>query len=117
MYPADVADAEALRKALDETEKTFDKIDILVSNAAYLPQPGPLVDADIDEWFEGINWYFGRTRRHTVDTPGIVLKDPLQPANWSARRLYTIARPIKSNSSVDVGKSSSACNHCTKVDT
>lgn len=53
-YIADVADADAVGKALEETEKTLGKINILVSNAAYLPHLAPLVDSDIDEWFKGM---------------------------------------------------------------
>jgi NAD(P)-dependent dehydrogenase (short-subunit alcohol dehydrogenase family) len=53
-YLADIVDAAAVRNALDDTERTLGKIDILVSNAAYLPSPGRLVDADVDEWFKGM---------------------------------------------------------------
>lgn len=53
-YLADVADSDAVGKALDDTERKLGKIDILVSNAAYLPHPGRLVDADIEEWFKGM---------------------------------------------------------------
>jgi NAD(P)-dependent dehydrogenase (short-subunit alcohol dehydrogenase family) len=53
-FVADISDVAAVSKALRETEDTLGKIDILVSNAAYLPTMGPLVDADIDEWFKGM---------------------------------------------------------------
>jgi len=53
-YLADIAEVDAVAKALSETEKALGKIDVLVSNAAYLPQPGPLIEADIEEWFRGM---------------------------------------------------------------
>ena len=46
---ADVAD----RAAIDKISTSIGSIDILVSNAAYLPDAAPVSTADIDDWWSG----------------------------------------------------------------
>ncbi|KAL3427800.1 hypothetical protein PVAG01_01309 [Phlyctema vagabunda] len=50
---ADIADAAAVEKAFAETEKVLGKIDIFISNAAQLPDPGVIAKADVENWFSG----------------------------------------------------------------
>lgn len=50
---ADIVDVPAVKKAFEETKKQFGPVDILVSNAAYLPDIVPLATSDIDEFFKG----------------------------------------------------------------
>lgn len=51
---ADISNETAVNKAFEGIEKAFGKIDILVSNAGYLPDTKPIKDADIEEWFRGM---------------------------------------------------------------
>ena len=52
-FKADIVDAAAVERAFAETEKEFGPVDILVSNAAYLPDVEPLATANVDEFFRG----------------------------------------------------------------
>ena len=47
-HPTDITDAAAVKKAAEE----IGKWDILVSSAAYLPTPQPLVDAPLQDWWQ-----------------------------------------------------------------
>jgi NAD(P)-dependent dehydrogenase (short-subunit alcohol dehydrogenase family) len=54
-FVADIVDRPALSHALTTTVSTFNKpIDILISNAAYMPNPAPIGTGAIDEWFSGM---------------------------------------------------------------
>jgi len=51
---ADVADALAVRRLFDETERLYGRIDVLVNNAGIMPpQLPPLADTD-DKTFDGL---------------------------------------------------------------
>jgi len=50
---ADITDAAAVNKGLAETKEKLGPIDILISNAGYLPTAAPLDTADITEWARG----------------------------------------------------------------
>ena len=48
-HPTDIADIAAVKKAAEE----IGKWDVLVSNAAYLPEVQSLVDSDPEDWWMG----------------------------------------------------------------
>lgn len=48
---ADVTDAEALAKAVAQTESTFGPIDLLVNNAGVTGTPGNIADVDAMSWW------------------------------------------------------------------
>jgi NAD(P)-dependent dehydrogenase (short-subunit alcohol dehydrogenase family) len=50
---ADIIDQAAINDAFAATVKQFGPIDILVSNAGYLPEPEAIAIADISEWWKG----------------------------------------------------------------
>jgi NAD(P)-dependent dehydrogenase (short-subunit alcohol dehydrogenase family) len=52
-FVADIVDAAAVNKAFKETKKAFGPVDILVSNAAYLPDVVPLAKTDVNEFWKG----------------------------------------------------------------
>ena len=52
-FVADIVDAAAVNKAFEGTKKAFGPIDILVSNAGYLPDVVPMVKADVNEFWKG----------------------------------------------------------------
>ena len=52
-FVADIVDTAAVNKAFTETKKQFGPVDILVSNAAYLPDIEPLAKANVDEFWKG----------------------------------------------------------------
>lgn len=52
-FKADITDRTAVFNAFESAKKTFGPIDILVSNAAYLPDMEPLATANVDEFFKG----------------------------------------------------------------
>lgn len=45
--PCDITDQAAVKKAAE----AIGKWDVLVLNGAYLPEPAPLTDVDIDDWW------------------------------------------------------------------
>lgn len=51
---ADITDANAVKKAFDGASTALGRIHIVISNAAYLPDTKPVVQADIEEWFKGM---------------------------------------------------------------
>lgn len=51
---ADIIDKSAIDSAFAETKATLGPIDILVSNAAYFPDAALIGDADIDEFWKGL---------------------------------------------------------------
>lgn len=51
---ADITDESAVSKAFEGIEKALGKVDILVSNAGYLPDTKPIVECDVEEWFRGM---------------------------------------------------------------
>ncbi|KPM41108.1 hypothetical protein AK830_g5452 [Neonectria ditissima] len=51
---ADISDENAVNKAFEGVSEAFGKIDILISNAGYLPDTKPIAEADIEEWFRGM---------------------------------------------------------------
>ncbi|KFY35279.1 hypothetical protein V494_06056 [Pseudogymnoascus sp. VKM F-4513 (FW-928)] len=51
---ADISDESAVSKAFEGIEKALGKIDILVSNAGYLPDIKPIAECDVEEWFGGM---------------------------------------------------------------
>lgn len=51
---ADIVDKSAVDAAVDETKSKLGPIDILVSNAGYFPDASPIGEADIDEWWKGV---------------------------------------------------------------
>lgn len=53
-FVADIVDAAAVNKAFAETKKQFGPIDILVSNAAYLPDVEPIATGNFDEFWRGM---------------------------------------------------------------
>jgi NAD(P)-dependent dehydrogenase (short-subunit alcohol dehydrogenase family) len=52
---ADIVDKSAVDAAFAETKSKLGPIDILVSNAAYFPDASLIGDADIDEWWRGVD--------------------------------------------------------------
>jgi NAD(P)-dependent dehydrogenase (short-subunit alcohol dehydrogenase family) len=50
-FVADITDKTAVYTAFEAMKKAFGPIDIFVSNAAAMSQPGPITTADADEWF------------------------------------------------------------------
>lgn len=52
-YPADILDEKALNEAFASIEKEAGKIDIVVANAGYLSDMGPVTTADVNEWWKG----------------------------------------------------------------
>lgn len=49
---ADIANKAAVDAAFEEIATTFGKIDICVSNAGVMPSPGPIADADANQWMQ-----------------------------------------------------------------
>ena len=54
-YVADIADRKSLDAAFSDLSEKFGKIDILVANAAYLPDPASIRDSHLEEWYNGFN--------------------------------------------------------------
>ena len=52
-YQADIIDEAALNSAFDDVEKEVGKVDVVVSNAGYLPDLAPALTADIADWWKG----------------------------------------------------------------
>ena len=52
-YIADIEDSNALVTAFKSIQATVRSVDILVANAGYLPDIGPIVKIDPEEWFKG----------------------------------------------------------------
>ncbi|MCJ1378668.1 hypothetical protein MMC17_001767 [Xylographa soralifera] len=50
---ADITDVAAVNRALAETKKKLGPIDVLISNAGYLPTVAPLATANTTEWARG----------------------------------------------------------------
>ncbi|PVH87249.1 NAD(P)-binding protein [Cadophora sp. DSE1049] len=53
-FTADITSLPSITHALSNTASTFGPIDILISNAAYCPDPSPIGTGPIDEWFRGM---------------------------------------------------------------
>jgi NAD(P)-dependent dehydrogenase (short-subunit alcohol dehydrogenase family) len=53
-FKADIVDAAAVNKAFEATKKEFGPVDILVSNAGYLPDVVPLAETSVDEFWKGM---------------------------------------------------------------
>ncbi|OBT95618.1 hypothetical protein VE01_05898 [Pseudogymnoascus verrucosus] len=51
---ADITDESAVSKAFEGIEKALGKVDILVSNAGYLPDTKPIAECNVEEWFRGM---------------------------------------------------------------
>jgi NAD(P)-dependent dehydrogenase (short-subunit alcohol dehydrogenase family) len=51
---ADIADETAVNKAFGSASKALGRIDIVISNAGYLPDTKPIAEADVEEWFKGM---------------------------------------------------------------
>lgn len=51
---ADISDETAVSKAFEGISEALGKIDILISNAGYLPDTKPIAEADVEEWFRGM---------------------------------------------------------------
>ena len=51
---ADIGDGNAVNKAFESISKALGKIDIVISNAGYLPDTKPIAEADVEEWFRGM---------------------------------------------------------------
>ncbi|CEI67659.1 hypothetical protein FVEN_g9478 [Fusarium venenatum] len=49
-----IYDEVAVNKAFEGVSKAFGEIDILISNAGYLPDTKPMAEADVEEWFKGM---------------------------------------------------------------
>jgi NAD(P)-dependent dehydrogenase (short-subunit alcohol dehydrogenase family) len=52
-YIADIEDSNALVTTFKSIQSTVGSIHILVANAGYLPDIGPIVKIGLDEWFKG----------------------------------------------------------------
>lgn len=52
---ADVADAAAVDKAFDKIVEAHGHVDVLVANAGYLPDIGPIKTAEINDWMRGFD--------------------------------------------------------------
>ena len=52
-FKADIVNESALNETFASTEKEVGKIDVVVSNAGYLPQMAPAVTTDVAEWWKG----------------------------------------------------------------
>ena len=77
IHIADVVDGAALKMAADE----IGKWDILVANAGYLPDSGPIVDADAEEWWRGFEVLTSLSRREKMLTLAQVnVKGPFNTA-------------------------------------
>ena len=50
-FVADVTDYAAATRVVDEVEKTFGPVDLLVNNAGIVTPLGAVADADIDQWW------------------------------------------------------------------
>ena len=53
-FPADVADADAIRSAIEEIERRMGPVDFLVNNAGILGPLRPLADSDPAAWWRGM---------------------------------------------------------------
>jgi len=53
IFSADITDAEAIDATFATVRDTIGPIDILVNNAAYLPDITPTVSASVQEWWRG----------------------------------------------------------------
>jgi NAD(P)-dependent dehydrogenase (short-subunit alcohol dehydrogenase family) len=53
IFSADISDTPAISEIFDTVRKTLGPIDILVSNAAYMPDSSPVASADVSEWWKG----------------------------------------------------------------
>ena len=47
----DVSNAESVQSAAAGVTKAFDRLDILINNAGYLPDFAPIVESEVDEWW------------------------------------------------------------------
>jgi NAD(P)-dependent dehydrogenase (short-subunit alcohol dehydrogenase family) len=52
-FVGDVADANAVRTIFDSMKEEFGRVDVLVSNAGYLPEPAQISKEDVDEFWKG----------------------------------------------------------------
>jgi len=53
-FVADVTDPAAVNSAFEKAEEKLGKIDVLVSNAGYLPKPQLMAGGDVEEWWKGM---------------------------------------------------------------
>lgn len=53
VFAVDITDAETVEKVFDTTVSTIAPIDVLVNNAAFLPEISPLKAADLKDWWRG----------------------------------------------------------------
>ena len=72
-FPADVTDREAVREAFREIEKSMGPVDLLVNNAGAVGSLGPFWEADVDEWWHGmeVNLHGSLLCSHAV-LPGMI---------------------------------------------
>jgi NAD(P)-dependent dehydrogenase (short-subunit alcohol dehydrogenase family) len=52
-FVGDVTDANAVRTIFDSIKEEFGRVDVLVSNAGYLPEPAPISKQDLDDFWKG----------------------------------------------------------------
>ncbi|KAF7550911.1 hypothetical protein G7Z17_g5389 [Cylindrodendrum hubeiense] len=53
-FAADISDEAAVHEAFEDISEALGKIDILISNAGYLPDTKPIAEADVEEWVRGM---------------------------------------------------------------
>ncbi len=53
-FVADIVDSAAVNRAFEATKEEAGPVDVLVSNAAYLPDAAPVATSNVDEWFRGM---------------------------------------------------------------
>src|SRR6202000_2127361 len=51
IFSADIADSGAIEDTFAQIAATVGPVDILVSNAGYLPEPSSILSADIKDWW------------------------------------------------------------------
>lgn len=53
IFSADVADDKAVETVFDKVAARVGSIDVLVSNAGYLPKPAPVLESSLQDWWQG----------------------------------------------------------------
>jgi NAD(P)-dependent dehydrogenase (short-subunit alcohol dehydrogenase family) len=52
-FVGDVSNANAVRTIFESIKQEFGRVDVLVSNAGYLPEPAPISKQDVDDFWKG----------------------------------------------------------------